>query len=294
MKKNNLGIIATTLFVVGCGSLTLILSMSQTFGAVQNNLSGDAKLSTNVGAPVIDAEKNAEIGLDLPKDKRVKLYSEMNAIPNIDNTIELSYVYDGQNVTIRDGMLTKEEAYAVANKIMDFVYGYVDESIFTPYEIDKTKYEYMIQRQYGNQNKSDYGVFLVNDDMVLCTIGVTIENELMLTSFARDGLIDLYGNENVIPEEFLVKNWCITTEQRTEIYDEYFEQSKYIVEEVLGLPAITDDYKDVNYSTYFNVTDEWSNVSFGYVLTDGTYVNVFYNRVNQKWNGFSIAGYIAE
>ncbi len=115
-----------------------------------------------------------------------------------------------------------------------------------------------------------------------------------ITSFARDGFIDLYGNENVIPEEFLVKNWCLTTEQRIAIYDEYFEESKYIVEEVLGLPAITDDYKDVNYSTYFDATDEWSNVSFGYVLADGTYVKVFYNRVNQKWNGFLIAGYIAE
>lgn len=294
MKKKNIGIIATTILVVACGSLSLMLSMSQTFGAVQNDLSGDVEITTNVGQPVVNTEESDSEGLDLPKDERIKLYSEMETILNVDNIVELSCVYEGQSVTVKDGLLTKEEAIDVATQIMDFVYGYVDETILTPYEIDKTKYKYKIQRQYRNQDVPDYSVCLMENNSIMCTIGITFKDEPILTAFARDGFIDLCGGEKEIPKEYLVENWCMATEQRTAIYDEYLEESKHIVEEVLGLAAITEDYKNVDSSTYFKADDDWSNVNFGYVLIDGTYVNVFYNRVNQMWNGFLIAGYVEE
>ncbi len=296
MKKKNIGIVAVTILVVAGGSVSLMLSMSQTFGAVHKDLSGAAEIATNVGEPVVNTETKdvAKAELNLPKDERIKLYSQMETSEAVDNVAKLSFVYEGQNVTIKDGLLTKEEAVDVATQIMDYVYGYVDETILTPYEIDKTKYEYKIQRQYRNQNEPDYGVFLMENDSIMCTINITFKEEPTLTAFARDGFIDLCGYENPIPDEYLVENWCMTTEQRAAIYDEYLDESKYIVEEVLGLAEISEEYKDVDSSTYFKANDDWSNVNFGYVLADGTYVNVFYNRVNQMWNGFLIAGYVEE
>lgn len=296
MKKKNIGVIATTILVVACGSMSLMLSMSQTFGAVQKDLSGVVEIATNVGEPMVNTEENGNVsvGLDLPKDERIKLFSEMETGVVVDDVKMLSLVYKGQNVTIKDGLLTKEEAADVATHIMDYVYGYVDETILTPYEIDKTKYDYKIQRQYRNQDAPDYSVCLMENNSIMCTIGITIKDEPILTAFARDGFIDLSGYENEIPDEYLVENWCMTTEQRAAIYDEYLDESKHIVEEVLGLAEITEDYKNVDSSTYFEANDDWSNVNFGYVLSDGTYVNVFYNRVNQMWNGFLIAGYVEE
>lgn len=296
MKKKNIGIIAATILVVAGGSVSLMLTMSQTFGAVRKGLSGYVEIATNVGEPVIntEAKNEAKAELNLPKDERIKLYSHMETNVAVDDVTKISLVYEGQNATIKDGLLTKEEAVDVAIQIMDYVYGYVDEIILTPYEIDKAKYEYKILRQYRNQNEADYGVFVMENDNIVCTIGITLKDEPTLTAFARDGLIDLYGYENSIPDEYLVENWCMTTEQRAAIYDEYLDESKYIVEEVLGLETIKESYKDVDSSTYFKANDDWSNVNFGYVLADGTYVNVFYNRVNQMWNGFLIAGYVEE
>ncbi len=296
MKKKNIGIIAATILVVAGGSVSLMLSMSQTFGAVQKNLSGVDEIATNVGKPVVDAEEKDEVKaeLNLPKDERIKLYSDMENDVALDAVAKLSLVYEGQNVTIKDGLLTKEEAMDVATQIMNYIYGYVDETILSPYKIDKTKYEYKIQRQYRNQNEPDYGVFVLENDNIMCTIGITFKDEPVLTAFARDGFIDLCGYEKEIPDEYLVENWCMTTEQRVAIYDEYLDESKHIIEEVLGLATIVEDYKNVDSSTYFKTNDDWSNVNFGYVLADGTYVNVFYNRVNQEWNGFLIAGYVEE
>lgn len=296
MKKKNIGIIAATILVVTFGSASLMLSMSHTFGAVQKNLSGVGEIATNVGKPVVDAEEKDEVKaeLNLPKDERIKLYSDMENDVALDAVTKLSLVYEGQNVTIKDGLLTKEEAMDVATQIMNYIYGYVDETILSPYKIDKTKYEYKIQRQYRNQNQLDYGVFVLENDNIMCTIGITFKDEPVLTAFARDGFVDLYGDERVIPDEYLVENWCMTTEQRDTIYDEYLDESKHIIEEVLGLATIAEGYKNVDSNTYFKANDAWSNVNFGYVLNDGTYVNVFYNRVNQEWNGFLIAGYVEE
>lgn len=296
MKKKNIGIIATTILVVACGSVSLMLSMSQTFGAVHKDLSGATEITTYAGQLVVNTQTKDEVKveLNLPKDERIKLYSQMETNVAVDDVTMLSLVYEGQNVTIKDGLLTKEEVIDVATQIMDYVYGYVDKTILTPYEIDKSKYEYKIQRQYRNQDAPDYSVCLMENNSIMCTIGITLKDEPALTAFARDSFIDLCGYENVIPDEYLVKNWCMTTEQRTAIYDEYLDESKYIVEEVLGLAVITEDYKDVDSSTYFIADDSWSNVNFGYVLADGSYINVFYNRVNQMWNGFLIAGYVEE
>ena len=52
-----------------------------------------------------------------------------------------------------------------------------------------------------------------------------------------------------------------------------------------------EEVKDVNSITYFDADNDCSTVTFGYVLENGLYVKVFYNRINQMWDGFAIAGY---
>lgn len=77
-------------------------------------------------------------------------------------------IYRRKIVTIDDGIVTKFEA--IENmKNMDYIYSYVDEHIFTPYGIDKSAYEFEIQRQFGRMYEDedvDYGVFLMKDDVV--------------------------------------------------------------------------------------------------------------------------------
>ena len=199
------------------------------------------------------------------------------------------FVYYGQDVLIKDDLVEKETAIENAQKIMDFIFDDVDKTILTPYGIDKTAYTYDIQRQDDEDKSLCYGVFLKKDGNIECTIGICIEDEITMDAFARDGLIDLYGDvENPIPEEYLVENWCSDTQKKEEIYDAYYESSKEIIENVLGLAPIDDTFCDVSKDSCFHAGNDWSTVRFGYRLTDGTEISVFYNRINQMWDGFSI------
>lgn len=203
-----------------------------------------------------------------------------------------SFVYEGKRVGIEDALLEKEDALENGKKIMDFVYDYVDKTIFEPYEIDKTQYNYSIRRQYHMVEGVNYAVFLheKTNSEILATIGILIEEEPVLQSFARDGLIELVYGSGEIPKTYWVKNWCETMEKREMIYTQYLEESKKIIT-MLGLPPIVEEIKNLDSISYFDADNGWSTVTFGYVLEDGTYVKIFYNRINGKWNGFSIAGY---
>ena len=72
---------------------------------------------------------------------------------------------------------------------------------------------------------------------------------------------------------------------------EYFDKSKEIIEDVLGLASIKNEVRNIESISYFHADTVWSTVTFGYVLDNGLYVKVFYNRVNQMWDGYCIAGY---
>ena len=135
-------------------------------------------------------------------------------------------------------------------------------------------------------------MFVKKEGDIIWSVGISLEEEPKVYTFAMDGLIDLYGaKDNPIPKEYLVENWCKTSEQKEAIYNDYFETSRKLIEETLGLAAIRTDVKDLECASYFDADNDWSTVCFGYVLEDGLYVKVFYNRVNQKWDGFVIAGY---
>lgn len=201
--------------------------------------------------------------------------------------VEIPFVYCGQNVYVQDGIVEKDIAKENGMQIMEYIFDYLDQTIFQPYGIDKTAYTYKIQRQY-KEDGTHYGVFLTQNDRIRCTIGIDLNEEPELTSFARDGLVDLYGGEKEIPEEYLVRNWCDTEAKKEAIYKEYYGFSKDIIENVLGLSSIKDEIIDVNNQKYFSADDDWSTVTFGYELEDGTYIRVFYNRINQMWDGFVI------
>ncbi len=310
MRNKNLSTIFSTLLIIGAGSAALALSMSFIFSAAQDNLSGSGELATNVGEmPVFftgssDSNSNSSNHSDgsndnslvqelgLPDDAGIILYSDAYVEQEIDGK-SVSFVYQGQNVTIKDGLITRDEALKNATRIMDYIYEYVDKSIFEQYGIDKEKYAYKLSRRYERQGTEQYSVFLMEDGQIKCTIGISLNDDVKLYSFARDGLIDLCEGIKKIPDEYQIENWCMTTDQRAAIYDEYWDKSKHIVENVLGLPAIMDGYKNVDYSTYFDANNDKGTVTLGYVLEDGTYIRLFYNRVNQLWDGFVIAGYVA-
>lgn len=313
MKIKNVGLAVATIAIVGCGSLVLATSMTQIKGAVQNEAGGGAEISTNVGNAHVSVKEgetendvdnvNVVLGFENSFDKKIKLYPVSNArafedIEGTENVAILDYVYEGKVVRIRDGLVTKEEAVGNVTKIMDYIYSYVNDLVFVPNGINKDSFEYRIQRQYGRMYKGEevnYAVFLNTDDGIVGAIGITLGEEPLLHSFTMDGLVGLYGGiANDIPREYLIRNWCATTNQRTEIYNQYFTKSEDILQNVLGLTAIRKEIVDVNCGSYFNADDSWSRVCFGYVLEDGTYIKVFYNRVDGEWVGFCIAGYYEE
>ncbi len=307
MKIKNLGLIATTIAIVGCGSLALVASMSQIKGAVQNEADVDIEIATNVGTNHVNVEEvetkdkvNKVYEFENSVDKAIKQYvlDDTERPEELWNVAKITSVYEGKVVSIRDGLVTKDEAISNLTKIMDYIYSYVDEHFLVSNDIDKTALEYDIQRQYhmvyGDEAIS-YAVFATKDEKIVCLIGIVVDGETKLRTFAMDGLVDLYGGvENEIPEDYLIANWCATNEQRQEIYNEYFTKSEAIIKDMLGMPDIRKEIVDVDCGSYFNANDSWSKICFGYVLEDGTYIKIFYNRVNGKWIGYTIGGYYQE
>lgn len=301
MRRKNTGTLFTTLGIICGGAVCLALSMTQIMGAIQKDLSGAAQLtaeSKEVEEQHIEAddEESSRIIEELKRniDRKVKLYSSDSTNYNTntsDDVMELPYVYEGQEIKVRDGLLTEAEALENATKVMDFIYSYVDEAIFQTYGIDKNAYSYKIQRQFWRTDTVYYAVFLLDEDAIMASVGVELGEEPVMISFTRDGIIGGASTTVDIPDEYLIKNWCATTEQREAIYAEYYDKSKDVVENVLGLAAIREDVNNVDSVTYFDVGDTWSTVTFGYVLEDGMYVKVFYNKINGMFDGYAIAGY---
>ena len=312
MKRKGIGIVLATLAIVALGSGSLMLSVTQIKGTVQESMGENVTLGTEVAGTIVETEafvvqddsystkldtaiKNSWELLSEVKAKELELRQEYNDVVN--NRITTEFIYQGQQVEVKDALLEREEAVVNATRVMDYVYSYVDETLLAPYGIEKDAYTYSIQRQYRFADKVYYAVYLQEEDKegnsaIMCSIGIFLDEEPSIRCFTRDGLIDLYGGEEYpIPEEYLVENWCNNSEKREAIYAEYLDASKEIIAEVLGMPSILEEVKDVDNISYFAASDSWSMVTFGYVLEDGTYIKMIYNRINQMWDGFVIDGY---
>ena len=315
MKRKNMGLMIGTLAIVGVGSIALMLSVTQIKGSVQDYLSDEGQVGMTAGTEIVETEKVVENSspINSKEDESIHYY-EMLSLEEMlrkdqeeylnltteeflqkkeeldQKRAEREFIYQGQEASISDSLLEKDEALENGARIMDFIFSYVDEVLLQPMGIDKTKYEYSIQRQRHKIDGVNYGVFIKEEGNLVCSVGVRMDEELVMTSFERSALVELCGGEREIPEEYLVNNWCETAEKREAIYTEYLEQSKEVVA-MLGLPAIAEDSKYVDCITYFDADDGWSNVTFGDVLEDGRFIKIFYNRVNQMWEGFLIAGY---
>lgn len=192
---------------------------------------------------------------------------------------EVNYVYEGQNVTVYDALSSKEEAEKNSKKIMDYIYDHVDEKLLVPNEIDKTEYTYGFTRQVSNADYVDYGVSLRKGEREICSIGVHLEEEPVLDCFFINGNIK-------IPEGFDMENWCSTTAEKEAAYAKYLDQSKSIVGDVLGLSPIVEAQRNLESMVYFEVSQDIQTVTFGYILEDGSYIQVFYNLIDESWKGF--------
>lgn len=274
-KKRNM--LFLTLAIAGIGAGALFLSSNWVMASVQDRLG----MSGEIVASQEDSKEQPIETITIPE------YMEKDYYEGLKSLAKATLVYYGQNVYVKDDMEKKEVATTRGNQIMDFIFGdYMEEKFFKPCGIDKTEYTYSIQRQPDEENIR-YGVFLMKEGRILCTIGVLLGDEISLRAFARDGLIDLRGAEdNPIPEEYLTQNWCDTREKKEAIYDAYFESSKEVIENVLGLASIDTSFNDVTKTSCFAADDDWSTVTLGYQLEDDTYITVSYNRVNQMWDGF--------
>ena len=312
MKKRSIGMIVTTLAVVAAGSVILAISSANAKEQVKTNLSGEIELDTdfesaNVLREVESAtkeekeEREDKVNKVEWNDPKIELFNNFGAYDPLHGTkkvVAIGKNYKKQVVLLEDALVDKETAESNALKIMDYIFDTVDEDILKQNGIDLSAYEkekrylFHIQRQYQYQDKVNYGVFVKKEGDIIWSVGISLEEEPKVVTFAMDGLIDLYGaKDNPIPKEYLTENWCKTSEQKEAIYNDYFETSREFIEETLGLAAIRTDVKDLECASYFDADNDWSTVCFGYVLEDGLYVKVFYNRVNQKWDGFVIAGY---
>lgn len=272
--------ILLTLVIVGTGAGFLFMSTNWIMADVQEKMGSAGDI---VAVNVVSTENDtASDDVEASNPLQENYYEGLASISTA------SFVYYGQEVYVKDDMAEKEVAIETGKYIMDYVFNEIDELLLTPYEIDKTKYTYSIQRQ-PDENRIRYGVFLMKEGRTQCTIGVYLDDGIEMDAFARDGFINLYGGrEQPIPKEYLPENWCNNLQKKEDIYDAYYEKSKEIIENVLGLAPIDDSYRDVSKKSCFSVGDIWSTVTFGYRLTDGTEITVFYNRVNGMWNGFCI------
>lgn len=288
MKRDTFGLIMITIAIIGIGSAVLSGSMTQVKGAVQDKLSGNLQMDG-------PAERKDTENITFPTGYDADIIEwEMDLDYTINEVVKTYVFYQGQLVSIEDSLLNRENAVQNAEKIMEFIFTYVEDMFLQPCAIDKTAYTYQIQRQYARQDCVYYSVFMNQNSKTKCSIGVYLDETPKLRCFSRDGLIHLAGGADCeIPDEFLEYNWSETTEKREAIYDAYLEQSKEIIA-ALGLAPVMEHIRDVNNSSYFSVGDSWSTVTFGYVLEDGTYVKVFYNRINGLWDGIVIAGYHKE
>ena len=304
MKRKNVGLVLATLAIVAIGSGSLMLSATQIKGTVQEGMGEDVALGSEVADAVVETEEIVVKDDSYSTKLDAAIQSYWDVISDVKERkealeqeyeergvayIKANFIYQGQNVKVKDALVTKDEAIANATKVMDYVYSYVDELLLKPYGIDKTEYTYSLQRQY-HRGGIYYSVLFIQGDSAHCTLGIRLDEEPSIRCFTRDGLIDLCGREDT-PEEYRVENWCNTSEERAAIYAQYLDSSKDIIENVLKLPAILEEVKNVDNISYFSVTDGWSMVTFGYVLEDGTYIKMIYNRVNQMWDGFVIDGY---
>lgn len=280
MKNKKIGMILLSLAIVGAGAGFLFFSTNWIMADVQEKMgsAGDIVAVNEETKEDHTSSKVEEVKNPLQEDYYEGLASISTA----------SFLYYGQEVYVKDDMLEKDAAMENGKRIMDFLFDEIDKKILTPNEIDKTAYTYSIQRQMV-ENSVQYGVFLLKEGQIQCTIGICLDNGIEVDAFARDGLIQLCGDEeHPIPKEYLTENWCDNRQKKEDIYDAYFEKSKDIIENVLGLPPMDASYRDVSKRSCFKADDEWSTVTFGYRLTDGTEIMIFYNRVNGMWDGFCI------
>lgn len=292
--KKMLSSVCLTLMIVGVGAALFLWSTSWIMEEVQDGVESSEEI---VSTENTVNEEEITLVVEIPEggdeeEERQKLQEALAEMKRQYEELSIAtaeFVYYGQSVSIRDDMVEKETAMEKGQKIMDFVFDYVDKTVLTPYGIDKTAYTYDIQRQDIENKGQYYGVYLKKGGNIECTIGVCLDNGIEMDAFARDGLIDLYGgSQNPIPEEYLVENWCNDSQKKEEIYDTYYESSKEIIENVLGLKPIDDSFRDVSKDNCFYADDQWSRVVFGYRLEDRTEIRIFYNRVNQMWDGFYI------
>lgn len=293
MKNKEVGTYILSVLVVLVGSVLLLLFIVQIKEMIHKNLGYGVIFSTEVASNVIDIEDIQSIK---SHDEKIVLFKYLNKTETkpMDSieyiTSKIDFIYRGQKVSITDALLTKDESLNYATLIMDFVINHVAEKIFRLYEIKISNFSYDIQRQYYLGDIIYYSVFLKENDVVKCSLGICFEDRPVLKSFTRDGYVNLCNQSNT-PEEFLIENWCRTSQEREKVYKEYFYKSKKIIEETLLLPKVLENVNDVNCVSYFNVSENWSYITLGYVLEDGTYIKMIYNRVNQLWNGYEIGGY---
>ena len=334
MKRKKIGLLAITLGVVGIGSLSLIFSMEQIKNSVENKVELDTQITSYIEKETtvrnkLEEELMAHMQISQEEEERIQMVQEQQieaelvlhmqeesicywneALAEQEKekqswdllqeseedfiyTPEVMYMYNGQKVKVHDTLVYKEEAEENSRKIMDFVWDYVDETILIPYGIDKTEYEYSITRQYDYPEIIKYAVCLEKVGYVQCTMGVILAKEPILLDFTMDGMVSLCSGSE-IPEAYRVENWCQTLEEKEEIYQKNYEISKNLIENQIGLSPILETKKNVENRAYFSAAASNSYMYIGYVLEDGTYVRVFYNRVNGELIGFAIMGYHEE
>ena len=293
MKNKTIGMMLASLVIVMLGSVGLMLSITQIKATVQGDVGEGVTIGTEVASNIVNTE---DFSYSTKQDEKIVFYDHRIDEGDVQNQLagaamtKVEFVYQGQEVTITDALLGKNDVLKNATVIMDYLFNYVDEILLTPYEIEKTNFSYDIQRQYRFGEDVYYAVFFKCNDMIQCSLGISLEERPVLRSFTRDAFVDLRNRSNT-PEKFLVENWCRSTTEREEVYAEYIDLSQKIIVDVLGMPEILLDVKNIDCASYFCVEDIWSMVTFGYVLEDGTYIKMIYNRVNQMWDGFVVDGY---
>lgn len=194
------------------------------------------------------------------------------------------FSYLGHVITVYDSIEDTETARDNSEKVMDIVLHDLQTKILDTLHINAEEYDFTLHRQIQFPDKTCYGVAFEQKNTILISAIVNLDDHSIL-AFTMDGLVDLDYADS-IPKQYPAQNWAVTEEQKRTIYEDYLPLAQEIIENTLHYPSIGNPDFDPSNEDYIFIDEDSSNVRFGYPLENGEFIQLIFNRVNQKWNGF--------
>lgn len=290
MKKRKVGIIIATLAIVGLGSLFFSQSSNWVMASVQEKLSSQKEIvvTDEVDDKSEQARKEEE---QMMLEQELRHQVQLNENLRLDKVGTSYFLYDGQLVYVEDSLVEKDTAEENGMKVMDFIFEELGKEILVQYKLDSIKYTYSIQRNYEKPNDFRYSVSVLQNNSIVCNLEISLDDQPQMVSFAGDRSVEIYGQNRIVTDENIVGNGYNRQKNQEGLYQEYYNYSKNLIENVFQLSSINEKSRDIDNEIYCSVDETRNIVTFGYQLEDGNYVKISYDMINKTLEKFEIEEY---